>query len=84
MGSGYPISFVKINLLTLELLPLLGNYNAKPILVFCNELYFTQSCYISQLATIDHDCPVPIDKHASVKYNAQPLWTLRWCQRPNI
>ena len=34
--SRYPISFVKIDPLTLELLPFLsiGNYNAKPILAF--------------------------------------------------
>ena len=44
MDSGYPISFVKIDPLTLELLPLfsIGNYNAKPILAFfCDNLHIS-------------------------------------------
>ena len=44
MDSRYPISLVKIDLLTLELLPLfsIGNYKAKPILAFlCDDLHIS-------------------------------------------
>ena len=29
--------------------------------------------YIQQLLTIDHDCPVPVDKHGSVKNFTRPF-----------
>ena len=45
---------------------------------------FSQSYYISQLLTTDHDCPVPVDKHGSVKNFPQPLRAYRWSQRSNI
>ena len=44
MNSRYPISLVKIDTLTLELLPCLsiGNYKAKPILAFlCDDLHIS-------------------------------------------
>ena len=28
---------------------------------------FPQSFYIQQLLTIDHDCPVPVEKHGNAK-----------------
>ena len=65
MDSRYPLSLVKIDPLTLELLPLFSicNYMAKPILAFFCVVIFTfhQSYYIEQLLTIDHDCQVPVD-----------------------
>ena len=44
MDSRHPVSLVKIDLLTLELLPLfgIGNYKAKPILAFlCDDLHIS-------------------------------------------
>ena len=44
IDSRYPISLVKIDPFTLELLPLfcIGNYKAKPILAFlCDDLYIS-------------------------------------------
>ena len=34
---------------------------------------FHQSYYIKQLLNIDHDCPVPVDKHGSVKVLPHPF-----------
>ena len=37
---------------------------------------FPQSYYIYQLLTVDHDCPVPVDKNSSVKTYSTPLTPL--------
>ena len=34
---------------------------------------FYQHEYILQFLTIDHDCPVPVDKHDSVKVLPYPI-----------
>ena len=34
---------------------------------------FHQRCYIQQLLTKDQDCPVPVDKHGSVKMLPHPF-----------
>ena len=34
---------------------------------------FPQSFFIQQLLPIGHDCPVPVDKHGSVKFLPHPL-----------
>ena len=34
---------------------------------------FPQSFYIQQVLTIDHDCPVPVDKCGSVKILPHPF-----------
>ena len=54
--------------------------------LFCvMNITFLQSYYISQLLTIGHDCPVPVDKHGSVNFCfTSSLWPLRWGQRSNI
>ena len=50
MDSQYPKSFVKIDALTLELLPLslyTRQFNAKPSLAFCADIFtFPQNYYI--------------------------------------
>ena len=74
MELRYPISFLKIDPLTLELLHFfsIGNYNAKPILAFlCDNLHISPK--LLALITSDHDCPVPVDKHGSVKVLPHPL-----------
>ena len=67
MDSQYPVRFIKIDPLTLELLPLSlskDNYNAKPILAFlCNYLHISSK--LLYLTTFH--CPVPVEKHDSFK-----------------
>ena len=46
MNSRCPISFAKINPLTLDFYPCKGNYNAKPISIFVIFFTFNQSYYI--------------------------------------
>ena len=42
--------------------------------IFCQMIVtIPQSYYIQQLLTIDHDCPVPVDKHGSVKMLPHPF-----------
>ena len=77
MDSQYPISLVKINPLTLELLPLFKYrqlWGKTYISLFCVIIItFHQSFYIQQLLTIDHDCQMPVDKLGSVKVLPHPL-----------
>ena len=44
-----------------------------------------QGYYIKQLLTIDHDCPVPVDKHGSVKILPHPFdHTYGWVKYLNF
>ena len=65
IDSRYPLSLVKIDPLTLELLPLFKYRQLKCktyISFFCVIIFtFHHGYYIQQLLTIHHDYPVPVD-----------------------
>ena len=60
----------------------IGNYKAKPILAFLwNDLHISSKINFTLL---DYDCPLPVDKHGSVKVLPHPLWPHLRGQRSNF